>query len=184
MQPTKWRSERSWTGEIGFPAIARVVAQTLDRMPRQDPANVAGNSGSGPDARRVARQVIEAQTVCFCACGSHASPGVARHRKRIVNCDEPCGGSVEYLVVAGPHRRDDPGPRTGAFLGGARVRRQGGYFQLRVRPAPVRVPERRNRLPVFVVPVRRLRQNGWRPAGRRRRQRSRAGLWRRRAGSA
>jgi 1-deoxy-D-xylulose-5-phosphate reductoisomerase len=52
-------------GDISFPAIARVVAQTLDRMPAQDPANVAGVLEVDQTARRVARQFIESHKVVF-----------------------------------------------------------------------------------------------------------------------
>lgn len=65
-------------GEIGFPAISRVVAQTLDRIPRQDPANVAGILEVDQTARRVARQIIEAQTVFFAPAAPIQVPGVAK----------------------------------------------------------------------------------------------------------
>ncbi len=65
-------------GEIRFPAIARVVAQTLDRMPFQNPASVAEILEIDQKARRVARQVIDANLVMFApvvrAGTSHLNP--------------------------------------------------------------------------------------------------------------
>jgi 1-deoxy-D-xylulose-5-phosphate reductoisomerase len=61
-------------GGIGFPAIARVVAQTLDRMPRQDPASVAEVLEADETARRVARQIIEANKVMFAPAVVAATP--------------------------------------------------------------------------------------------------------------
>jgi 1-deoxy-D-xylulose-5-phosphate reductoisomerase len=52
-------------GEIGFQSIARVVAQTLDRMPQQDPVSVAEILETDETARRVARQVIQTNKVVF-----------------------------------------------------------------------------------------------------------------------
>jgi 1-deoxy-D-xylulose-5-phosphate reductoisomerase len=45
-------------GEIGFPGIARVVEETLNRMPRKEALSVAEIMETDADARRVARNVI------------------------------------------------------------------------------------------------------------------------------
>jgi 1-deoxy-D-xylulose-5-phosphate reductoisomerase len=45
-------------GEIGFPAIARIVEETLNRMPRKEAVSVAEILETDADARRVARNVI------------------------------------------------------------------------------------------------------------------------------
>ncbi|MGD1071220.1 MAG: 1-deoxy-D-xylulose-5-phosphate reductoisomerase [Bryobacteraceae bacterium] len=47
-------------GRIGFPAIARVVEETLQRMPYEDPSSVAGILAVDRAARRMAQKVIEA----------------------------------------------------------------------------------------------------------------------------
>jgi 1-deoxy-D-xylulose-5-phosphate reductoisomerase len=52
-------------GGISFPAIARVVAQTLEKMPFQEPASVAEILEVDRTARQVAREVIERNTVVF-----------------------------------------------------------------------------------------------------------------------
>ncbi|MES1258073.1 MAG: 1-deoxy-D-xylulose-5-phosphate reductoisomerase [Acidobacteriota bacterium] len=59
-------------GRIGFTAIARVVAKTLDRMPAQDPASVAEILEIDETARRVAREVIESSGVIFAPAGAPA----------------------------------------------------------------------------------------------------------------
>jgi 1-deoxy-D-xylulose-5-phosphate reductoisomerase len=46
-------------GRIGFPAIARVVEETLQRMPYQDPSSVAEILEADAAARRMAQNVIE-----------------------------------------------------------------------------------------------------------------------------
>lgn len=52
-------------GEISFTAISRVVAQTLDGMPQQEPASVAQVLEVDGTARRMARQMIDANRVVF-----------------------------------------------------------------------------------------------------------------------
>jgi 1-deoxy-D-xylulose-5-phosphate reductoisomerase len=52
-------------GGISFPAIARVVAQTLEKMPFQEPASVAEILEVDRTARQVAREVMERNTVVF-----------------------------------------------------------------------------------------------------------------------
>lgn len=52
-------------GEISFPAIARVVAETLEKMPPQEPASVAEILDVDERARRVARQLIDSNVVRF-----------------------------------------------------------------------------------------------------------------------
>jgi len=52
-------------GRIGFPAIARVVEETLQRMPFREPSNVAEILGIDSEARRAAAGIIEAQPVVF-----------------------------------------------------------------------------------------------------------------------
>ncbi len=56
-------------GRISFPSIARVVAQTLEKMPHREPAGVADILDVDETARRVARQVIEANGVTFAVTG-------------------------------------------------------------------------------------------------------------------
>jgi 1-deoxy-D-xylulose-5-phosphate reductoisomerase len=51
--------------KISFPAIARVVEQTLQRMPHRQPASVDEILDIDREARRVALDVIAAQTVAF-----------------------------------------------------------------------------------------------------------------------
>jgi 1-deoxy-D-xylulose-5-phosphate reductoisomerase len=52
-------------GRISFPAIARVVEETLQRMPDREPSTVEEILGIDHEARRVALDVIGAQTVVF-----------------------------------------------------------------------------------------------------------------------
>jgi 1-deoxy-D-xylulose-5-phosphate reductoisomerase len=52
-------------GRISFPAIARVVEETLQRMPGREPASVEEILEIDKDARRMAVDVIDAQTVVF-----------------------------------------------------------------------------------------------------------------------
>jgi 1-deoxy-D-xylulose-5-phosphate reductoisomerase len=52
-------------GRIGFPAIARVVENTLERMPHQDPSSVAEILTVDGTARRVAQNVIDTNPVVF-----------------------------------------------------------------------------------------------------------------------
>jgi 1-deoxy-D-xylulose-5-phosphate reductoisomerase len=51
--------------EISFPAIARVVEQTLDKMPHREPASIAEVLHLDETARRVARQLIDSNGVSF-----------------------------------------------------------------------------------------------------------------------
>ena len=62
MLPTKSRWRRFWQGRISFPAIARVVEETL--QPDAAPGTVPASTEIleiDRDARRVARDVIETQ---------------------------------------------------------------------------------------------------------------------------
>jgi 1-deoxy-D-xylulose-5-phosphate reductoisomerase len=52
-------------GEIRFPAIAKVVEETLNRMPYRDPASVPEILETDADARRRAREVIDANAAVF-----------------------------------------------------------------------------------------------------------------------
>jgi 1-deoxy-D-xylulose-5-phosphate reductoisomerase len=52
-------------GQISFPAIARVVAETLQRMPGKEPATVGDILSIDGSARRVARDLIAKQPVVF-----------------------------------------------------------------------------------------------------------------------
>jgi len=52
-------------GRISFPAIARVVEETLQRMPDREPANIEEILGIDGDARRMALNVIETQATMF-----------------------------------------------------------------------------------------------------------------------
>ena len=52
-------------GRISFPAIARVVEETLQRMPDREPADIEEILGIDGEARRVALDVIDTQTVVF-----------------------------------------------------------------------------------------------------------------------
>ncbi len=52
-------------GRIGFPAIARVVEETLQRMPDREPASVAEVLAIDNEARRVALDVMDTQAVVF-----------------------------------------------------------------------------------------------------------------------
>jgi len=52
-------------GRIGFPVIARVVEETLQRMPDREPASVAEILAIDNEARRVALNVIDTQAVVF-----------------------------------------------------------------------------------------------------------------------
>jgi 1-deoxy-D-xylulose-5-phosphate reductoisomerase len=61
-------------GEIGFQSIARVVAQTLESMPQQDPASVAAILETDETARRVARQIIQNNKVVFAPAVVAATP--------------------------------------------------------------------------------------------------------------
>jgi 1-deoxy-D-xylulose-5-phosphate reductoisomerase len=55
---------------INFPAIARVVEETLQRMPDREPVSVTEILEIDMDARRVARDVIDAQTTVFAPVGA------------------------------------------------------------------------------------------------------------------
>jgi 1-deoxy-D-xylulose-5-phosphate reductoisomerase len=52
-------------GRIGFPSIARVVEETLRRMPHRDPSSVAEILAVDADARRLAQNVIETSPAFF-----------------------------------------------------------------------------------------------------------------------
>jgi 1-deoxy-D-xylulose-5-phosphate reductoisomerase len=52
-------------GKIGFPKIARVVAETLERMPHRDPSSVAEILAVDEQARRLAHNVIETNPAVF-----------------------------------------------------------------------------------------------------------------------
>jgi 1-deoxy-D-xylulose-5-phosphate reductoisomerase len=52
-------------GRISFPAIARVVEETLQRTPGKDPASIDDILATDHKARQVAREVIENQTLLF-----------------------------------------------------------------------------------------------------------------------
>jgi 1-deoxy-D-xylulose-5-phosphate reductoisomerase len=52
-------------GKIGFPAIARVVEQTLNRMPFREPSSITEILEIDGDARRTAQEVIDAEAVAF-----------------------------------------------------------------------------------------------------------------------
>jgi 1-deoxy-D-xylulose-5-phosphate reductoisomerase len=70
-------------GEIGFPSIARVVAQTLEGMPHQEPASVAEVLDVDDTARRVARQIINANRVIFAPAAASAAKAPAAVRAGI-----------------------------------------------------------------------------------------------------
>jgi 1-deoxy-D-xylulose-5-phosphate reductoisomerase len=57
-------------GKISFPAIARVVENTLERMPDKEPANVEEILAIDREARQVALDVIERQAVVFAPRGA------------------------------------------------------------------------------------------------------------------
>ncbi len=52
-------------GKLRFPAIARVVEETLNRMPYKEPASIAEILEVDGDARRKAREVIEGNAAVF-----------------------------------------------------------------------------------------------------------------------
>jgi len=52
-------------GKLRFPAIARVVEETLNRMPYREPASISEILEEDRDARRKAQEVIEANAVVF-----------------------------------------------------------------------------------------------------------------------
>ena len=52
-------------GKIRFPAIARVVEETLNRMPYREPASISEILETDGDARRKAQEVIDANAVQF-----------------------------------------------------------------------------------------------------------------------
>lgn len=52
-------------GTIRFPAIARVVEETLNRMPSSEPASIAAILEADGDARRKAQEVIETNAAVF-----------------------------------------------------------------------------------------------------------------------
>lgn len=56
-------------GRIGFPAIARVVKATLERMPSRELTSVEEILDADDTARRVAHQIIEAGSVVFAPAG-------------------------------------------------------------------------------------------------------------------
>ncbi len=60
-------------GRIGFPAIARVVEETLERMPSQDPSSVAEVLAIDGDARRMAQDVIGRNAARY-ACATLPAP--------------------------------------------------------------------------------------------------------------
>jgi 1-deoxy-D-xylulose-5-phosphate reductoisomerase len=63
-------------GRISFPAIARTVEETLQKMPDRDPASVAEILEIDQDARRMARELIGRQRVAFApAAASSGSQG-------------------------------------------------------------------------------------------------------------
>jgi 1-deoxy-D-xylulose-5-phosphate reductoisomerase len=59
-------------GQIGFPAIARTVAATLEKMPSEQPGSIAEVLSIDETARRVAAQVIEANATVFAAAPARA----------------------------------------------------------------------------------------------------------------
>jgi 1-deoxy-D-xylulose-5-phosphate reductoisomerase len=59
-------------GRIGFTSIAKVVAKTLDKMPRRDPGSVGEILDIDETARRMALQVIESNGVMFAPAGAPA----------------------------------------------------------------------------------------------------------------
>jgi len=59
-------------GRIGFPAIARVVADTLEKVPHREPASVDEILAVDGEARRVAADVIERQAVVFAPVAANA----------------------------------------------------------------------------------------------------------------
>lgn len=59
-------------GRISFPAIARVVAETLERMPHREPASVDEILAIDEEARRAATGVIERQAVAFAPVAANA----------------------------------------------------------------------------------------------------------------
>jgi 1-deoxy-D-xylulose-5-phosphate reductoisomerase len=52
-------------GRIRFPAIARVVEETLNRMPYREPASISAIMEADGDARRKAQEVIDANAAIF-----------------------------------------------------------------------------------------------------------------------
>jgi 1-deoxy-D-xylulose-5-phosphate reductoisomerase len=63
-------------GRISFPAIARTVEETLQKMPDREPASVAEILEIDQDARRMARELIGRQRVAFApAAASSGSQG-------------------------------------------------------------------------------------------------------------
>jgi 1-deoxy-D-xylulose-5-phosphate reductoisomerase len=52
-------------GRIGFPAIARVVEETLQRVPLRDPSSVAEILMADEQAREMAHKVIDANRAAF-----------------------------------------------------------------------------------------------------------------------
>jgi 1-deoxy-D-xylulose-5-phosphate reductoisomerase len=52
-------------GRISFPAIARIVEETLQKMPDREPASVEEILGIDQHARRMARELIGRQAVAF-----------------------------------------------------------------------------------------------------------------------
>jgi 1-deoxy-D-xylulose-5-phosphate reductoisomerase len=52
-------------GRISFPTIARVVGETLERMPQQEPSNIAEILAVDGAARRMAQNVIETSAAPF-----------------------------------------------------------------------------------------------------------------------
>jgi 1-deoxy-D-xylulose-5-phosphate reductoisomerase len=59
-------------GQISFTAIAKVVAQTLERMPWREPASVEEILAVDGEARRVAANVIERHAVVFAPVAANA----------------------------------------------------------------------------------------------------------------
>lgn len=71
-------------GKLRFTAIARVVEETLNRMPYSEPTSVAGILEADGDARRRAREVIEANATVFGPAAAAARAG-----------NTPGGGSTQ-----------------------------------------------------------------------------------------
>jgi 1-deoxy-D-xylulose-5-phosphate reductoisomerase len=59
-------------GRISFPAIAKVVEETLQRMPYQEPASVGEILAVDGEARRAAANIIERQAVTFAPAAANA----------------------------------------------------------------------------------------------------------------
>ncbi len=157
------RGSFSRKGEIGFPSIYEVVSETLSKMP--------------------ARQLRRRSATFWRWTGNRGrwraswwprGPRGAGDGVRLI-CMVFVENVLWLLVLIGVMINIH---EAGPFLGGPLFRCQGRGLQLRVRPAPVRLPARRDGLPVFADSVRRLRENGRRarPAATRARRRRSAQL--------